>query len=98
MAVFREDRASTGTQEPTKGIDCRSAGNQTPQSALRLPSHCLTDLTCIRSGNRKDVVRRILASHPLPKSGGTGPSWLCAIAEVRDSLWSVDLLDRKSVV
>jgi len=24
----------------------------------------------------KDVVRRILASHPLPKSGGKGPSWL----------------------
>ena len=39
----------------------------------------------------KDVVRRILANHPLPKSGGKGPSWLSAIAETRDSLWSVDL-------
>jgi hypothetical protein len=34
----------------------------------------------------KDVVRRILAQHPLRKSGGSGPSWLSAIAEARDSL------------
>jgi transposase InsO family protein len=46
----------------------------------------------------KDVVRRILASHPLPKSGGQGPSWLSAIAEARDSLWSVDLFRCESIL
>lgn len=39
----------------------------------------------------KDVVRRILANHPLPKSGGSGPSWLSAIAEARDSLWRASI-------
>src|SRR5687768_199516 len=34
----------------------------------------------------KDVVRRILVNHPLPKSGSSGPSWLTAIAEGCDSL------------
>jgi hypothetical protein len=29
----------------------------------------------------KDVVRRILVNHPVPKSGGDGPSWLSALAE-----------------
>ena len=37
----------------------------------------------------KDVVRRILASRPLPKSGG--PSWLTFLGHMKDSLWSVDL-------
>jgi len=46
----------------------------------------------------KDVVRRILASHPLPKSGGTGQSWLSLIAEARDSLWSVDLFRCESIL
>jgi transposase InsO family protein len=46
----------------------------------------------------KDVVRRILANHPLPKSGGNGPSWLSAIAETRDSLWSVDLFRCESIL
>jgi len=46
----------------------------------------------------KDVVRRILANHPLPKSGGNGPSWLSAIAEARDSLWSVDLFRCESIL
>jgi putative transposase len=46
----------------------------------------------------KDVVRRILASHPLPKSGGKGPSWLSAIAQARDSLWSVDLFRCESIL
>jgi transposase InsO family protein len=43
-------------------------------------------------------VRRILANHPLPKSGGKGPSWLSAIAEARDSLWSVDLFRCESIL
>jgi len=46
----------------------------------------------------KDVVRRILANHPVPKSGGGGPSWLSAIAEARDSLWSVDLFRCESIL
>jgi transposase InsO family protein len=46
----------------------------------------------------KDVVRRILANHPLPKSGGEGPSWLSAIAEARDSLWSLDLFHCESIL
>ena len=46
----------------------------------------------------KDVVRGILANHPVPKSGGNGPSWLAAVAETRDSLWSVDLLRCESIV
>ena len=37
----------------------------------------------------KDVVRRILASRPVPKSGG--PSWLTFLGHIEDSLWSVDL-------
>ena len=46
----------------------------------------------------KDMVRRILANHPLPKSGGEGPSWLTAIAEARDSLWSIDLFRCESIL
>jgi putative transposase len=46
----------------------------------------------------KDVVRRILANHPLPQSGGKGPSWLSAIAEARDSLWSADLFRCESIL
>jgi putative transposase len=46
----------------------------------------------------KDVVRRVLANHPLPKSVGKGPPWLSAIAETRDSLWSVDLFRCESIL
>jgi len=46
----------------------------------------------------KDMVRRMLANHHHPKFGGQGPSWLSAIAEARDSLWSVDLFRRKSIL
>jgi hypothetical protein len=38
----------------------------------------------------KDVVGRILASRPAPRSGG--PSWLTFLGYMKDSLWSVDLL------
>ena len=37
----------------------------------------------------KDIVRRILASHYRPGSGG--PSWLAFIGHLKDSLWSIDL-------
>jgi transposase InsO family protein len=46
----------------------------------------------------KDVVRRILARHPHPKFGGKSPSWLSAIAEARDSLWSIDLFRCESIL
>jgi len=38
------------------------------------------------------------AESPVPKSGGKGPSWLSAIAEARDSLWSVDLFRCESIL
>ena len=41
--------------------------------------------------NDKDVVRRVLAKHYRPESGGSGPSWLTFIRHMKDSLWSVDL-------
>ncbi len=37
----------------------------------------------------KDVVRRVLAKHYHPNSGGNGPSWLSFIVHTKDSLWSV---------
>jgi putative transposase len=43
-------------------------------------------------------VRRILAKHCFPKSGGKGPSWLAALAEAGDSLWSVDLFRCESIL
>ena len=47
----------------------------------------------------KDVVRRVLAKHYRPDgSGGNGPSWLTFIAQSRDSLWSVDLFRRESIL
>ena len=48
----------------------------------------------------KDVVRRILAQHHYhnPKRGGDGPSWLAAVAEARDSIWSVDLFRCESII
>ena len=39
----------------------------------------------------KDVVRRVLAKHYRPDSGTDGPSWLSLIAQLKDSLWSIDL-------
>jgi putative transposase len=38
----------------------------------------------------KDVVRRILDRHYRPPSDG-GPSWLTFLAQMKDSLWSLDL-------
>src|SRR4026208_2537548 len=42
----------------------------------------------------KDIVRRILASHYRPGSGG--PSWLTFIGHLKDSLWSIDLFQCES--
>jgi transposase InsO family protein len=46
----------------------------------------------------KDVVRRVLAKHSRPAPGADGPSWLSLIAQLKDSLWSVDLLRCESIL
>ena len=47
----------------------------------------------------KDVVRRILAKYYRPDpSVGAGPSWLSFIGHTKDSLWSVDLFRRESIL
>jgi putative transposase len=47
----------------------------------------------------KDVVRRVLAKHyPPGDAGTTGPSWLTFIAQMKDSLWSVDLFRCESIL
>ena len=46
----------------------------------------------------KDVVRRLLAKHYRPAPGVDGPSWLSLIAQLKDSLWSVDLFRCESVL
>src|SRR6516164_11446118 len=50
--------------------------------------------TCIN----KDVVRRILALHYRPEPGVDGPSWLSFLGHTKDSLWSLDLFRRESMV
>jgi transposase InsO family protein len=44
----------------------------------------------------KDLVRRVLAQHYRPESGG--PSWLTFLGHTKDSLWSVDLLRCESLL
>ncbi|MDW3095039.1 MAG: integrase core domain-containing protein [Gammaproteobacteria bacterium] len=46
----------------------------------------------------KDVVRRVLMNHyhPRPNDRG-GPSWLSFIANMKDSLWSIDLFCCESI-
>jgi transposase InsO family protein len=46
----------------------------------------------------KDVVRRVLAKHFRPQSGGDGPSWLTFLGHMSDSLWSVDLFRCESIL
>jgi putative transposase len=46
----------------------------------------------------KDVVRRVLAAHYRPSTGGGGPSWLTFLGHTKDSLWSVDLFRCESVL
>ncbi len=46
----------------------------------------------------KDVVRRVLAKHYHPNSGGSGPSWLTFLGHAKDSLWSVDLFRCESIL
>jgi putative transposase len=44
-----------------------------------------------------DVVRRVLDKHYKPKPNNNGPSWLSFIANVKDSLWSIDFFKVESV-
>jgi putative transposase len=46
----------------------------------------------------KDVVRRILATHYRPDPDGRGPSWLTFLGHTKDSLWSIDLFRRESIL
>lgn len=46
----------------------------------------------------KDVVRRVLAKHCRPSPGADGPSWLSFVAQVKNSLWSVDLFRCESIL
>lgn len=46
----------------------------------------------------KDVVRRVLARHYRSAPGADGPSWLSFIAQLKDSLWSVDLFRCESIL
>jgi putative transposase len=46
----------------------------------------------------KDVVRRILANHYRPNTGGGGPSWLSFLGHTKDSLWSIDLFRCESIL
>jgi putative transposase len=39
----------------------------------------------------KDVVRRVLSKQYKPNGGNNGPSWLTFLANMNDSLWSLDL-------
>src|SRR2546425_3417600 len=45
----------------------------------------------------KDGVRRILALHYRPDPDRSGPSWLTFLGNMKDSLWSVDLVRCESV-
>ncbi len=46
----------------------------------------------------KDIVRRVLARHYRPLSGGDGPSWLSFLGHMKDSLWSIDLFRCESAI
>jgi putative transposase len=45
----------------------------------------------------KHVVRRVLAKHYRPESGGGGPSWLTFPGNMNDSLWRLDLFRCESI-
>jgi transposase InsO family protein len=98
VAVFLEDPASSRTQGPIKGTDRRSPRNEAPQSRFGCPRIAQQISHAFGLEIDKDVVRRILAQHHHPKRGGNGPSWLSAIAEARDSIWSVDLFRCESII
>ena len=98
MAVFRENHEAARTQGTVKGTDCRGLEIKRLNPRFGCPRIAQQISLAFGLEIDKDVVRRILANHPPPKSGGKGPSWLSIIAEPRDSLWNVDLFRRESVL
>jgi putative transposase len=46
----------------------------------------------------KDVVRRVLTKFHLKNPYHNGPSWLSFLANMKDSLWSVDFFRRESIM
>ena len=46
----------------------------------------------------KHLVRRVPARHCGPDPGSGGPSWLTFLGNSKDSLWSVDLFRRESLI
>ncbi len=46
----------------------------------------------------KDVVRRVLAKHYRPKHYDGGPSWLTFFRHMAESLWSIELFQRRSIL
>ncbi len=46
----------------------------------------------------KDTVRRILIQYYRPAPNGDGPSWLSAIGQAKDRLWSADLFRCESIL
>ena len=45
----------------------------------------------------KDVVRRVLKTHKKHSPDNKGPSWLAALANMKDSLWSIDFFRCESI-
>lgn len=45
----------------------------------------------------KDVVRRVLAKHYYPATGGDGSSWRTFIGHMKENLWNVDLFRCESI-
>jgi hypothetical protein len=78
--------------------NCRGAGDQASQSPLRLSGIAHQIAFTFGVEINKDVVRRILALYYRPESGKHGPSWLTAIGNVKESLWSLDLFRCESIL
>jgi putative transposase len=76
-----------GPHGPNKELSrCR---NKAAQSHLGLSEIAQQIALAFNIPIDKDIVRRILASHYRPGSGG--PSWLTFVGHLKDSLWSIDL-------
>jgi putative transposase len=98
MAVFRKTGRRPGPKGPSKELIAAVLEIKRLNPRFGCPRIAQQISLAFGLEIDKDMVRRILASHPLPKSGGKGPSLLSIIAEARDSLWSVDLFRCESVL
>ena len=97
MAVLREDPASPRPKGPSKELIAAILEIKRLNPRFGCPRIAQQISQAFGLEIDKDVVRRILANRHLPKSGGRGPSWLSAIAEARDSLWSCHLFRCESI-